>query len=148
MNQLIYIQDDSAAIAIKQTDLDVDLGNEIIITGKLETENNLLFFDEVILEENLGNTTLPEPKDLTRSVFVDHLAELARVSEIVITGANENELGTDYTAIDSEDNEFVIRDEQNDLGLDIEETYSSITGIITTNNDEYILIPRDVKILF
>ena len=145
LNQLIYIQDDSAAIAIKQTDLDVDLGNEIIITGKLETGNNLLFFDEVILEENLGNTTLPEPKDLTRSVFVDHLAELARVSEIVITGANENELGTDYTAIDSEDNEFVIRDEQNDLGLDIEETYSSITGIITTNNDEYILIPRDAE---
>src|SRR5699024_7485831 len=41
--------------------------------------------------------------------------------------------------------EFVIRDEQNDLGLDIEETYSSITGIITTNNDEYILIPRDAE---
>src|SRR5699024_5239889 len=97
-NQLIYIQDDSAAIAIKQTDLDVDLGNKIIITGKLETENNLLFFDEVILEENLVNTTLPEPKDLTRSVFVDHLVELARVSEIVITVGNVIVLGTDYTA--------------------------------------------------
>src|SRR5699024_493770 len=78
LNQAIYIQDESAAIAIKQTDLEVDLGDEIIITGKLETEDNLLFLDEVILEESLDNAALPEPKDLTRSVFVDHLAELAR----------------------------------------------------------------------
>ncbi|SHF12682.1 2',3'-cyclic-nucleotide 2'-phosphodiesterase/5'-or 3'-nucleotidase, 5'-nucleotidase family [Atopostipes suicloacalis DSM 15692] len=145
LNQAIYIQDESAAIAIKQTDLEVDLGDEIIITGKLETEDNLLFLDEVILEERLDNAALPEPKDLTSSTFGDHLAELVRVNEVIITSATESEFGTDYTAIDSEDTEFSIRDEQNDLGLDIEEVYSSITGILTTDNDEHILIPRDAE---
>src|SRR5699024_4466915 len=145
LNQAIYIQGDSAGIAVKQTDLDVDLGDEIIITGKLETENNLLFFDAITLEENLGNTTLPEPKELTSSTFSDHLDELVRVNEVIVTSITESDLGTEYTAIDSEDTEFVIRDEQNNLDLTADETYSSITGILTTYDDEHILIPRDAE---
>src|SRR5699024_6224936 len=48
-----------------------------------------------------------------------------------------------YTAIDSEGTEFLVLDENNNLDLAMEETYSSIIGIVSILNDENVLIPRD-----
>ena len=143
LNNNIYIQDETAAIAIKQTDLDVVLGDEITVNGQLISEEDLLMLDGVVVEENSGNVDLPEPLLLTGVDLVNHPSELVILENIEILDVNEEKLENSYTAIDSEGTEFLVLDENNNLDLAMEETYSSIIGIVSILNDENVLIPRD-----
>src|SRR5699024_5208368 len=55
LKNTIQIQDETAAIAVRPTSLDVELGDEITVTGQLQDYRGLLQLDGATLDENAGN---------------------------------------------------------------------------------------------
>lgn len=141
LKNTIQVQDGTAAIAVRPTGLPVNIGDEITVVGKLQYYQGLLQLDGATLEENAGNTTIPEPISLTGLDLVDHQSELAVMKNIEIIESYDGGDWSNHTAVDSNGTEFLIRDEKNELDL-TEGRYDSITGIVSTFNKDQQIIPR------
>lgn len=143
LKNTIQIQDDTSAIAVRPTSLDVDLGDEITVTGNLQEYRGLLQLDGATLSEHGGNHDLPEPLLLTGSDLNAHQSKLVAMGNITITNVYDGGDWANYTAEDPHGTEFLVRDEYNQLDLDVGATYDSITGIASQFDDDTQLIPRD-----
>ena len=143
LNNTIQIQDETAAIAIRPASLNVNIGDEITVTGKLQDYRGLLQLDSAVLDENNGSTNVPEPILLKGVDLVDHQSKLAMMENIEIIDGYDGGSWANYTAIDSEGTKFLIRDEKNNLGLTVGGKYHSITGIVSTFDEDQQIIPRN-----
>src|SRR5699024_7765959 len=145
LNNTIQIQDETAAIAVRHTGLNANIGDEITVIGHLQDYRGLLQLDNAVLDENTGSTIIPEPILLTGSSLINHQSELAIMEDIEIIDGQDGGSWANYIAIDSEGTEFLIRDEQNNLGLTVGGKYHSITGIVSTFDDDQQIIPRSIQ---
>src|SRR5699024_646463 len=142
LQNTIQVQDETAAIAVRPTSLDVNLGDEITVTGQLQDYRGLLQLDDAILNENAGNQDVPEPLLLTGNELNEHQSKLAIMEEVTITEKEDGGTWANYTATDPSGAEFLVRDEYNELALDIGATYDSITGIVSQFDEDQQIIPR------
>src|SRR5699024_9892163 len=136
------VQDETAAIAVRPKSLDVNLGDEITVTGQLQDYRGLLQLDDAILNENAGNQDVPEPLLLTGNELNEHQSKLAIMEEVTITEKEDGGTWANYTATDPSGAEFLVRDEYNELALDVGATYDSITGIVSQFDEDQQIIPR------
>jgi len=137
LNNTIHFQDDTAALAIYPTSLDVQLGDTITVSGTLDEYNGLLQVTDATLLEKTASS-VPEPIVLTGAQLNEgNESKLATVEHVTISGTASN-----YTAIDEEGTEFIVRDENNHLGLTAGTTYDSITGIVQEYRGAFQIIPR------
>src|SRR5699024_2524226 len=65
LKNTIHIQDETAAIAVRPTSLDVELGEEITVAGTLDDYNNLLQLNDAELVGEINEVGVPEPVVLT-----------------------------------------------------------------------------------
>src|SRR5699024_6115149 len=145
LNNTIQIQDETAAIAVRPTGLNANIGDEITVIGHLQDYRGLLQLDNAVLDENTASTIIPEPILLAGSSLINHQSELAIMEDIEIIDGQDGGSWANYIAIDSEGTEFLIRDEQNNLGLTVGGKYHSITGIVSTFDDDQQIIPRSIQ---
>ena len=140
LNNSIQIQDDTGAIAVRPTSLDVELGDEITVRGNLNTYNGLLQLQGATIEEDVKKSSVPEPIKLKGADLDAHQSELAVMENIeIVKAGGKNNTGKDETGT-----EFTIYDENDVLGLTEGTTYESITGIVSDFNGVQ-LIPRDAQ---
>ncbi|MGM8212723.1 5'-nucleotidase C-terminal domain-containing protein [Virgibacillus sp. W0430] len=143
LNNTIHIQDDAAAIAIRPPTLNIDLGDEITVTGNLDTYKGLLQLQNAIIEDEVSNVGVPEPILLNGSDLNNHQSKLAVVENVKLTDAIGIGNSINYVAEDALGHTFIVRDENNTLGMQENITYESITGIVSQFEEEYQIIPRN-----
>src|SRR5699024_1032072 len=124
-------QDETAAITVSPPSYDVNLGEEITLTGKLQNNRGRLPLDDAIFNENAGKQEVPEPLLLTGNELNEHKSKLAIMEEVTITEKEDGGTWPNYTATYPSEAEFLVRDEYNELALDVGATYDSITGIVS-----------------
>ena len=137
----ISIQDATGGIAIRPTSLAATLGDEVTLTGKLAEFRGLLQLDGATIVAKTENVGAPTPKVVTGAeVNENNESLLVQAKQITLTAVNAG----NYTATDGT-TEFIVRDENNSLGLSIGKTYESITGIVQQFDAAYQIIPRSVQ---
>lgn len=142
LKNTIHIQDETAAIAIRPTSLNVQLGDEITITGSLDEYNGLLQLQNATLVGVATQVGIPEPAVLTGDQLnEENESKLATVRKITLESVQEGNGWANFTATDG--TEFLVRDETGTLDLSVGTTYDSITGIVQQFNDDYQIIPRN-----
>lgn len=137
LKNTIQIQDESGAIAVRPTSLDVELGDEITVSGSLGEYNGLLQLNNSTIIEKTNAVGVPTPIVLTGiQLTEEHESKLATVNNVIITGSPSNYDANDNTA------KFIVRDENNNLNLVPGTTYESITGIVQEFKGAYQILPR------
>ena len=137
LKNTIQIQDGTSAIAVRPTSLNVQLGDEITVTGTLGEYNGLLQLNNATLSGEAESGEELTPKVLTGAeVGEAHESKLVTVKNVAISGTGSNWTATADGAT------FTVRDENNNLGFIPGTTYESITGIVQEFNGTYQIIPR------
>ncbi len=145
LNNAFYIQDETAAIAVQPADLEVAVGEEVTVSGQLVAEVEGLSIEGATIEEVEEAPSPLEPLLITPLDFDQHPAELVTVEEVTILDADEKDQDVRYRAADAAGTEWIIQDENNDLNLEIEETYEAMTGIVTGIEGKWHLTPRSTE---
>ncbi|MCK1995799.1 endonuclease [Psychrobacillus psychrodurans] len=137
----ISVQDAANGIAIRPSSLPAAVGDEVTLTGKLAEFRGLLQLDGTTIVSKKENVGTPTPKVVTGAeVNESNESLLVQAKQITITAVN----ALNYTATDGM-TEFIVRDENSSLGLDVGNTYESITGIVQQYDADYQIIPRSVQ---
>ncbi|MFD2638909.1 thermonuclease family protein [Piscibacillus salipiscarius] len=132
-----YIQDHTAGIIVRTSDLEANVGDKIAASGVTDEYYGMLQIVDAnvqVIEEDVSNIepTLVSSSDLGESIE----AQLVTMEDVEILSVNQY---NDYTARDA-DGEFVI---DNDAGfLEVGKTYDEIVGVIDYNFSEFKLMPR------
>src|SRR5690625_3240271 len=142
LNNTIQIQDETAAIALRPPSLDVNVGDEITVTGSLNNYRELLQLDNAAVEEQTADASIPSPVNLQANELESHQSKLAVVDNVTLTDVNDGGDWANYTAEDAAGNTFIVRDETGELSLDTGVIYDSITGIVIQFDDDQQIIPR------
>ncbi|WP_146924985.1 DUF6359 domain-containing protein, partial [Alkalibacterium kapii] len=140
LKNTIQIQDGTAAIAVRPTSLDVNVGDEITVKGDLKDYRGLLQLDNAQLEDK-ETSEAPKPVVLTGSDLSEYQSKLVTVNDVKITSTVDNY--GNYQATDSSGTKFVVRDERGALTLSEGTTYETITGIVSQFDEDVQLVPRD-----
>ncbi|CAM5191240.1 LTD domain-containing protein OS=Ureibacillus acetophenoni OX=614649 GN=SAMN05877842_101164 PE=4 SV=1 [Ureibacillus acetophenoni] len=142
LKNTIHIQDSTAAIAVRPTSLDVEIGDEIIVSGSLQDYRGLLQLDSAKVEQKT-TADIPEPKELSGAeINEENESKLAIVKNIELIDVNKGSGWANYTVKAEDGTEFLVRDETGTLNLSVGTTYDSITGIIQQFDQDYQIIPR------
>ncbi|QKY70097.1 5'-nucleotidase C-terminal domain-containing protein [Lentibacillus sp. CBA3610] len=142
LKNTIQIQDDTAAIAVRPTSLDVQAGDEITVTGSLNDYRGLLQLDSTTVDEKTQGADIPEPLTLNGNELENHQSKLAVIENVTLTDVDDGGDWANYTAEDEAGNTFVVRDETGGLTLETGVTYDSITGVVTQFDSDQQIIPR------
>lgn len=141
LKNTIHIQDETAAIAIRPTSLDVQIGDEIVVAGTLLDYNGLLQIDGATVESK-QLASEPNPTVISGSELASHQSQLVEIKDLELTKVYDGGDWANYTAQDASGTIFIVRDELNQLALGAGNNYDSITGIASVFGDELQLIPR------
>ncbi|MEH7235556.1 5'-nucleotidase C-terminal domain-containing protein [Bacillus sp. JJ1562] len=143
LKNTIHIQDETAAIAVRPTSLDVQLGDEITVSGSLQEFRGLLQLDSAKLIGEAENKGVPAPIELAGAeVTEENESKLAVVKNIELISVSNGSGWANFTAKAEDGTEFLVRDENNTLGLSVGTNYDSITGIVQQFDQDYQIIPR------
>ncbi|MCT6923371.1 S-layer homology domain-containing protein [Metasolibacillus sp.] len=140
LKNTIVMQDETAGISVRPTSLNVQEGELVTITGKLNTYLGLRQLDSAsVVSKDTAQIDLLPKVIAANEVGEDYESQLVEVQNIKLSGgANGN-----YTATDGS-NTFIVRDENNSLSLLENVNYASIVGIVQQYNNDYQIIPRSV----
>lgn len=140
LKNTISVQDDTGGIAVRPADLDVAVGDEVTLKGKLADYKGLLQLDGAIVVEKKSNVGTPTAKIVSGvEVSEENESRLVTAKNIKILSVEDS--GANYTVIDGT-TKFVVRDEKKALNLAVGKTYASITGIVQQFDNVYQIIPR------
>lgn len=142
LKNTIHIQDETAAIAVRPTSLDVQPGDEITVIGSLQDYRGLLQLDSAKLIEK-SDSEVPAPVELEGAkVNEENESKLALVKNVELIHVNNGNGWANYTAKAEDGTEFLVRDENDSLELSVGAMYNSITGIVQQFDQDYQIIPR------
>lgn len=142
LKNTVQVQDDTAGIAVRPANLDVSVGDEVTLTGKLSDYNGLLQLDGAEIVEKMKDVGAPAPKNVTGAhVSEENESRLVTANDIQILSVDSGSSWANYTVTDGH-TQFIVRDERKDLNLEVGKSYDSITGIVQQFYENYQIIPR------
>nr|WP_240758504.1 FN3 associated domain-containing protein [Lysinibacillus sp. SGAir0095] len=142
LKNTIHIQDETGAMALYGLAENVNIGDEIVVKGKLSEYNGLLQLQSPALVESVGTKEVTPTELAGADLKEENESKLASVTKVTIT---KNNGSGNYEAKDEVGTVFIVRDENSVLGLEIGKTYDSITGIIQEYNGAFQIIPRGIE---
>lgn len=141
LKNTISIQDETGGIAVRPTSLNVSVGDEVTLTGKLADYRGLLQLDSAAIVNNQAGAGVLNPKVVT-ALNEENESQLVTVENVKLTAV----AGTswkNYTATTADGAAFIVRDETGELStLAVDSEYESITGIVQQFDNDYQIIPR------
>ena len=138
----MQVQDTSGGIALRPASLDASVGDEVTVTGKLADYRGLLQLDGATIVKKSENVGAPSAKLVTGAeVSEANESQLVAAEKIQILSVDRGSSWANYTVTDGT-TEFIVRDERNDLPLEVGKTYDVITGIVQQFDRDYQIIPR------
>lgn len=144
LKNTISVQDGTGGIAVRPTTLDVAVGDEVTLKGKLDDYRGLLQLNAATIVEKNINIGVPTPKVVSGAeVSEENESLLVTAKNITIISVEDGGSWANYTVTDGQA-QFVVRDETNTLNLEDGKTYASITGIVQQFDNVYQIIPRSI----
>lgn len=142
LKNTISVQDGTAGIAVRPTSLNLTVGEEVTLTGKLAEFQGLLQLDASTVVKKGANVGEPTAKVITgAAVNESNESQLVTVKNVTLTKVNVGSGWANYTADDG--SQFIVRDETGQLtSLAVGKTFESITGIVQQFGNDYQIIPR------
>ncbi|WP_332645403.1 endonuclease [Lysinibacillus sp. 54212] len=142
LKNTISVQDETGGIAVRPTSLNVSVGDEVTLTGKLADYQGLLQLDGSTVVVKGANIGEPLAKIVTgAAVNESNESQLVTVENVTLSHVNVGSGWANYTADDG--SQFIVRDEKASLSsLEVGKTYESISGIVQQFGSDYQLIPR------
>ena len=145
LKNTISVQDATGGIAVRPASLDVKIGDEVTLTGTLADYRGLLQLDGATIVAKTEAVGAPKALEITGAeVIEENESELVTVKQIEIIDVQDGGAWANYRVTDGT-TEFIVRDETNELGLVVGNTYDSITGIVQQFDSAYQVIPRSVQ---
>ncbi|MFS0688634.1 endonuclease [Sporosarcina sp. 179-K 8C2 HS] len=142
LKNTISVQDETGGIAVRPTSLNVQVGDEVTLTGKLADYRGLLQLDGATIVEVTKDAGTPEPIIITGAEVGEAVeSQLVTVHNAILSGVQNGSGWSNYAATDGT-GEFIVRDETATLGLTVGTAYDSITGIVQQFDNDYQIIPR------
>lgn len=147
-----YLQDGTAGIYVYQTELDIEAGDQVVLTGSKNVFNGEVQLSNISELEVVGNHTIPEPLILTPDqLSTNNEGMLVQVEGVTITDLNQvNQYGTfEFNA--TVNGETVLVRVDNRTGLIYDDfdfevgDQVTITGISSVHRDTIQLKPRGVN---
>ncbi|WP_176142062.1 endonuclease [Solibacillus isronensis] len=144
LKNTISIQDETGGIAVRPTGLGVNVGDEVILTGKLADFRGLLQLDGATIVDKTTGGKEPEAKVVAVGDINETLeSQLVTVKNTTLTIDSSGSGWVNYKAVDELGNHILIRDETGQLDLlRADGDYESITGIVQQYDKDYQIIPR------
>ncbi|WP_409367938.1 endonuclease [Lysinibacillus sp. 38-6] len=144
LKNTISVQDGTGGIAVRPSSLNVDIGDEVTLKGKLADYRGLLQLDAAQIIDKVAGVGAPTAKVVTGAEVEEaNESQLVTVKNVTLTNAQTGSGWANFTASDG--NTFLVRDETATLGLTAGTTYESITGIVQQFDNDYQVIPRSVN---
>ncbi|QDP41914.1 thermonuclease family protein [Radiobacillus deserti] len=135
-DDMTYIQDDTAGIALYGTEVDAHVGDKVKVVGTTKEYyglSELVDYEVKVIESEVG---IPTAKNITSADVGESLeGQLVTLSMVTIDGNAEH---GEYFASDKT-GEFIV---DNNSFVEVGKTYESITGILTYDFGSYKLVPR------
>ncbi|WP_238600738.1 DUF6359 domain-containing protein, partial [Metasolibacillus meyeri] len=143
LKNTIAIQDETGGISVRPTSLNVQVGELVTLTGKLNTYLNLLQLDSAsVVSKDTATIEVPSPAPIKgNQVGESYESQLVKIENVTLVKQAGGSGWINYTATDSTGQPFIVRDETGMLGL-VESKYASITGIVQQYNNDYQVILR------
>jgi len=142
LKNTISVQDPTGGIAVRPTSLNAVVGDEVTLTGTLADYRGLLQLDSATIAVKTANVGAPVAKTITgANVAEENESQLVLIKNIEIIDVQAGASWANYIATDGT-TEFIVRDENNGLGLAVGTQYESISGIVQQFDADYQLIPR------
>ncbi|MER2111398.1 MAG: endonuclease [Solibacillus isronensis] len=144
LKNTISVQDETGGLAVRPTSLNVNVGDEVTVTGKLADFRGLLQLDSAAVIENVTGGEGPDAKVVAIGEINEQLeSQLVTVKNTTLTIDSSGSGWVNYKAVDELGNYILIRDETGQLdSLRADGNYESITGIVQQYDNEYQIIPR------
>lgn len=142
LKNTIHFQDETGAIALYGLAENVNVGDEIVVKGKLTEYNGLLQLQSPALVESVGSKEVAPIEYTGADLKEENESKLAIVKNVKIIKDNGS---GNFVAEDEAGTSFIVRDENTVLGLEAGKTYNLITGIIQEYNGAFQIIPRGVE---
>lgn len=144
LKNTISVQDETGGIAVRPTSLNVNVGDEVTLTGKLADFRGLLQLDSAAVIENVTGGEGPDAKVIAIGDINEQLeSQLVTVKNTKLSIDSSGSGWVNYKAVDEQRNNILIRDETGQLGvLRADGNYESITGIVQQYDNDYQIIPR------
>jgi len=145
LKNTIHIQDETGGIAVRPVNLDVEIGDLVVLKGRLNNYRTLLQVDSSTIVSVEKAESFPDPINLSvKDIDYKYQSMFASLSNLKITKANVDKNGNwaNYTAVDVDGNEIMIRDESNTLNLEKGQSYDVISGIISHFDGNAQILPR------
>ena len=129
-------------LQLRPASLDASVGDEVTVTGKLADYRGLLQLDGATIVKKSENVGAPSAKLVTGAeVTESNESQLVAAEKIQILSVDRGSSWANYKVTDGT-TEFIVRDERNDLPLEVGKTYDVITGIVQQFDADYQIIPR------
>lgn len=142
LKNTIAIQDATGGIAVRPSNLDVTVGDEVTLTGTLADFKGLLQLDQAtIVKKEIGVSVILAKQIKGNEINEFHESQLVQLKNIKILKKEDGGTWANYTANDGS-SDFVIRDENNELALQVDYEYELITGVVQQYDTIYQVIPR------
>lgn len=142
LKNTMAVQDKTGGIAVRPTNLDAAVGDEVTLTGTIAEFKGLLQLDNAKINEKKAAIGVPAPAEVSGTeINEDNESKLITVKHVEITGVNDGGTWANYQAKDGSA-EFIVRDETGELDVTEGGKYDFITGIVQQYNGDYQLIPR------
>lgn len=144
LKNTISIQDETGGIAVRPTSLNVSVGDEVTLTGKLADFKGLLQLDGAAIVNNAPGGEVPKAKVVALNEINEKLeSQLVTVNNTTLSIATSGNGWVNYKAVDGQGNSALVRDETGELtSLRADANYESITGIVQQFDSDYQIIPR------
>lgn len=143
LKNTISIQDETGGIAVRPTSLNLNIGDEVTLTGTLANFRGLLQLDSATIVDKFENSGEPTPKIITGAeVSEQNESQLVTLHNVILSDVQAGSGWANYVATDGQ--EFLVRDENASLGLTVGTAYDAITGIVQQFDNDYQVIPRSI----
>lgn len=142
LKNTISVQDETGGIAVRPTSLGLAIGEEVTLTGTLADYRGLLQLDGATVVKKGENAGEPAAQIVTGAeVGEETESELVKIENLQLVSVQDGGGWANFTANDGTV-DFLVRDENNSLGLEVGMSYDSITGIVQQFDNDYQVIPR------
>ncbi|WP_225743704.1 cell wall-binding repeat-containing protein [Marinilactibacillus sp. Marseille-P9653] len=146
LNNTVQFEDETGGFAIfPASAVQAEVGQQITVRGNISQYNNLLQLQNIAVLET-EDAEAVQPRKITGSqVALENESRLIELENVeIISAAGGSETSTNYT-VRADGTEFVLRDERNELDIQVGETYETVAGIVQVFNSTWQVIPRSIN---
>ncbi|WP_208558913.1 chitobiase/beta-hexosaminidase C-terminal domain-containing protein [Marinilactibacillus kalidii] len=142
LSNTVHLEDETGALAIYPASaIQAGVGQKVTVSGTLGQYNNLVQLQTVEVHDVEDGTEL-QPATISGADIQANESKLVSFKDVEILSVDGSFATATNYKVKADGQEFILRDEQNTLDIQVGSTYESIAGIVQVYNQTWQVIPR------